>query len=178
MKRNEHQLPQTFNAGMKMLQAYIVVPLALHLLGVPLSAAPARSPTITQVYATAETTTSAAVVWNTNIASDSRVQYSTSNPVPATAPQVYLATQVTVHEIQLGELTPGTLYYFRVTSCAKRGCGTATGSFETFPSCPDVVPPVSGSWQEVISPNVGEATAVTNQLLGVAAVSESDAWAV
>src|SRR5574341_1480287 len=137
-----------------------------------------RTLKITQIYTTAETTTSAAVVWNTNIASDSLLQYSTSNPVPAYAPQAYLASQVTFHDIELGGLTPATLYYFKVTSCTKRGCDTATGSFETFPSCPDTVPPVSGYWQKVISPNVIGANSVSNQLLGVAAVSETDVWAV
>jgi hypothetical protein len=121
----EHHLPRTFDAGVTMIRKYIVVPLALTLLGVPLSAAPPQVPTITQLYTTAETSTSAAVVWNTNIASDSRVQYSTSTPIPAGAPQVYRASKVTVHDIELSGLTPGTLYYFRVTSCAKHGCATA-----------------------------------------------------
>jgi hypothetical protein len=178
----EHRLPRVFGFSMRKIHKYIVVPLALASLGVSLSGAtviPApRALRITQLYSTAETTTSAALVWNTNVASDSLLQYSTSNPVPAYAPQVYSASQVTLHDIQLGGLTPGTLYYFKVTSCTKRGCSTATGSFETFPSCPDTVPPVSGNWQQVISPNVSGATSVNNQLLGIAAVSENDVWAV
>ncbi|HEY2942239.1 MAG TPA: fibronectin type III domain-containing protein [Vicinamibacteria bacterium] len=163
----EHHLPRTF-----------VVPLALALLAVPLSAASPHIPRIIQIYTTAETTTSAAVVWNTNVASDSLLQYSTSNPIPPDAPRVYVATPVTYHDIELSGLTPGTFYFFRVTSCAKRDCATATGSFDTFPSCPDVVPPVSGTWERVDSPNVGGPTEVSNQLLGTAAVSENDAWAV
>src|SRR5687768_919185 len=129
--------------------------LTLPLLGVSMMAAPARAPRITLVYTTAETSTSASVIWNTNTASDSLLQYSTSTPVPASAPQVYVGTQVSYHEIPLSGLTPGTFYYYKVTSCAKKGCATATGTFETFPGCPDVVPPVSGSWQKVNSPNVG-----------------------
>jgi len=164
---------------MTMIQKSMVVLLALLLPAVPLSAAPGgRSPTITLVYTTAETTTSAAVVWNTNIASDSFLQYSLSNPIPANAPQVYVATAVTYHEIDLTGLTPGSLYYFRVTSCAKKGCASATGTFDTYPSCPDEVPPVSGSWQKVTSPNVGGSNALDNELLGVDAISLSDAWAV
>ena len=118
------------------------------------------------------------VIWNTSTASDSLLQYSTSNPVPANAPQVYLGTAVTLHEIPLAGLTPGTIYFYKVTSCTKRGCASATGSFETFPSCPDVVPSVSGNWQKVISPNVSGATSVNNELLGVAAISANDVWAV
>src|SRR6266540_2885395 len=165
------------NLGMTMIQKSMVVLLALLLPAVPLSAAP-RIPTITLLYTTAETTTSAAVVWNTNIASDSLLQYSLINPIPANAPQVYVATAVTYHEIDLTGLTPGSLYYFRVTSCARKGCASATGTFETYPSCPDEVPPVSGSWQKVASPNVGGSNAVYNELLGVDAVSAGDAWAV
>jgi hypothetical protein len=164
--------------GGKQMLKMITVPLFILLLGVSLSAAPARAPGITLVYTTAETSTSAAVVWNTNTASDSLLQYSTSNPVPGSAPQVYVATQVTYHDISLSGLTPGTLYFYKVTSCNRKGCVTATGSFETFPSCPDVVSPVTGSWQKVSSPNVTGATSVKNQLLGVAAVSAKDVWAV
>jgi purple acid phosphatase-like protein len=160
------------------VQKYFVVPLMLPLLGVSMSGAPQRAPKITLVYATAETSTSASVVWNTSTASDSLLQYSTSNPVPANASQVYVPTQVTYHEIPLAGLTPGTLYFYKVTSCAKRGCATATGSFETFPACPDVVPPVSGDWQKVTSPNVSGTTALNNELLGVAAISANDVWTV
>src|SRR6266540_7303167 len=111
--------------GMMIQKVFVL--LALLLPAVPLSAAPGgRSPTITLVYTTAETTTSAAVVWNTNIASDSLLQYSLSNPIPANAPQVYVATAVTYHEIDLTGLTPGSLYYFRVTSCTRKGCASAT----------------------------------------------------
>jgi hypothetical protein len=106
------------------------------------------------------------------------LQYSTSHPVPASAPTLYSATQATYHEFSLHGLTPGTRYYFSVTSCAKRQCSTASGTFETYPSCPDTVPAVSGNWQEVFSPNVSGATPVTNELLGIAAVSENDVWAV
>ena len=141
-----------------------------------MSAAPAKAPKITQVSVTAETSMSAAVIWNTSTASDSLLQYSTSNPVPAQAPQIYSGNQVTVHEISLTGLTPGTTYFYRVTSCSKRGCSTATGSFETFASCPDVVPGVSGSWQQVSSPNISATT--NNQLLSVDSVSENDIWAV
>lgn len=160
------------------LRKYIVITLALSLSGVSLAAPQARAPQITLVYTTAETSSSAEVVWNTSTASDSLLQYSTISPVPAGAAQVYIPTAVTVHEIPLAGLTPGAVYFYRVTSCAKKGCATATGSFETFPACPDVVPAVSGNWQQAISPNVSGATELNNELLGVAAVSGNEAWAV
>lgn len=163
---------------LRTIQKYLVVPLVLPFLGISLFAAPARAPQITLAYATAETSTSVSVIWNTNTASDSLLQYSTSNPVPANATQVYIATQVTLHDFPLTGLTPGTLYWYKATSCNKKGCATATGSFETEPSCPDVVPPVSGNWQTAISPNVSGATAVNNELLGITATSANDVWTV
>lgn len=170
--------PRVLTLSLRNFRKCIALPVALLLSGASVMSAPARAPRITLVYTTAETSTSAAVVWNTNTASDSLLQYSTSQPVPGSAPQVYVGSQVTYHEIPLSGLTPGTLYFYRVTSCSKKGCATATGSFETFPSCPDVVSPVTGSWQKISSPNVSGATLVSNELLGVTAVSENDVWAV
>lgn len=135
----------------------------------------ARKLQIVQVYATAETSTSTSVVWNTNIAADSLIQYSTSTPIPASAPALHSAAQATYHEVPLGGLEPGALYYFKVTSCAKRECATAVGTFETYPACPDLVPPVSGSWRNDLSANVA---GVTSELLGITALSPQDVWAV
>ena len=163
---------------MKAIHRSVIPFLASSLLGAPLSAAPAKVPKITLVYTTAETSTSASVVWNTNIASDSLLQYSDISPIPPNAPRIYQATQVTYHDFELTGLTAGTLYYYKVTSCTKRACATASGSFDTYPSCPDEVPPVTGAWQRVVSPNVGGTTELDNELLGVAAVSENDVWAV
>lgn len=172
----EHPLPQP-----SLVPQSVVVPLALLLLASSaLPAAPARrAPKILLAYTTAETTTSASVVWNTDIAADSLVQYGTTSPIPADAPRVYSAAQVTYHDVQLEGLAPGTLYHYRLTSCApKRGCVSATGSFDTFPTCPDEVPAVSGSWQHVDSPNVGESVGADNELLAVTALASDDAWAV
>lgn len=174
----ERRISKLFAFRFRSIHKYLVIPLALPLLGISLSAAPTRAPKVTLVYATAETATSASVIWNTNTASDSLLQYSTSNPVPANATQLYVATAVTLHEFSLAGLTPGTLYFYKVTSCNKRGCVSATGNFETLPSCPDVVPPVSGNWQKAISPNVSGATAVNNELLGITAISANDVWTV
>ncbi len=179
---NNQKLPRPIFNFNGRVNKYLAIPLALSLLAVSVFRETALSAPktlkITQLYTTAETTTSAAVVWNTNIGADSLVQYSNTNPVPAHAPQAYVPTQVTFHDIQLSGLAPGTLYYFKVTSCAKRGCTVASGSFETFPICPDVVPAVSGFWQEAISPNIGGGAAINNQLVGVDAVSANDVWAV
>ena len=178
MIRKERYILWLFTFKLKTIQKYIVIPLTLPVLGISLSAAPAKTPKITQVYATAETSTSASVIWNTSTAADSLLQYGTTDPVSSNATQVYVATQVTLHDFPLVGLTPGTVYFYKVTSCTKRGCVSATGSFETFPSCPDVVPAVSGNWQKAISPNVDGATAVNNELLGITAISGNDVWTV
>lgn len=161
---------------LKRIHKYLVVPLAVPLLGASILAAPARAPKITQVYTTAETSTSAEVIWTTSTGADSLLQYSTSNPVPASAPQIYMGSQVTAHQVQLAGLTPATVYFYKVTSCTRRGCASASGSFETFPGCPDVVPAISGSWQKSNTPNVS--ATINNQLLAVAAVADNDVWAV
>ena len=158
---------------------YLAVVVVLASLGVSASGPPGRrSVTIVQSYATAETTTTASVVWNTSIAADSLIQYSTSTPIPASAPTLYSAALATYHEFPLARLAPGTLYYFKVTSCARRECAAASGTFETFPSCPDIVPPVTGIWEEAASANVSGAGPVDQELLGIAAISDSDVWAV
>ena len=164
-----------FTFAKRRLHTYLLIPVALCLVG-STSPGPARAPVITLYYATAETSTSAEVYWNTNIASDSLLQYSTINPVPAQAPQIYLPAEVTLHEISLSGLTPATQYFYKITSCTRRGCTSATGSFDTFPICPDEVPTVSGDWQKVTSPNVSDL--VNNELLGVVALSLTDVWSV
>src|SRR5688500_4521001 len=170
MRTIEPHRPPTFRVAMTIIQKFVVVALSLVLLTVPLSAAPVHRPTITLFYTTAETSTSAAVVWNTNYPSDSLLQYSPSNPIPGDAPQMFAPALVTYHDFELSGLTPATLYYYRVKSCNKKGCATATGTFDTYPSCPDLVPPISGSWQRDATPNVGGATELRNVLLRVDAV--------
>jgi hypothetical protein len=170
-----------FAASIRPIHKHLFVPLLFTILGMSTAAVAApgnRAPTITLVYATAETTTSASVVWNTNVASDSHVQYSTNNPIPASAPARSSAALVTYHEFSLTGLTPDTLYYYKVTSCNKRGCTSATGSFETFPDCPDTVPGVSGSWQKANSQSVSGTSSLDQELLGIAAISDNDVWTV
>jgi hypothetical protein len=170
----------TGREGVMIQKTIAVVPLILSVVVVGLSGvsgvAAARRLTIIQTYATAETANSVEVVWNTNLASDSLLQYSTTYPIPPTAPRLYSASQVTYHDFELSGLTPATLYFYKVTSCLKRECVTATGSFETYPSCPDTVPPIAGNWEKMLSPNVG--ATVNNELSGIAAVNANDVWAV
>ena len=129
MIRDKKYLPRVLTLSLKNFHKCIAILIAVLLVPVAVLSAPARAPKITLVYTTAETSTSAAVVWNTNTASDSLLQYSTTNPVPGSAPQVYVSTQVTYHDIPLSGLTPGTLYFYRVTSCNRKACVTPTRNF-------------------------------------------------
>src|SRR5688572_2285660 len=110
-------VPQVLTFRLRNFHKRLAVTISLCLSAVSVAAAPAKAPKITLVYATGETSTSASVVWNTNTASDSLLQYSTSSPIAGNAPQVYVATPVTLHDIPLAGLTPGTLYFYKVTSC-------------------------------------------------------------
>jgi len=113
MIRKERYILWLFSFKLKTIQKYIVIPLTLPVLGISLSAAPAKAPKITQVYATAETSTSASVIWNTSTAADSLLQYGTTDPVSSNATQVYVATQVTLHDFPLVGLTPGLFTFTR-----------------------------------------------------------------
>ncbi len=72
-------------------------------------------PVVTNIVATPDVGgTSATITWDTDEASDSRVDYGTA-PGSLTG-NVSNAAPVTAHSIALGGLVPGTTYHFRVTS--------------------------------------------------------------
>jgi hypothetical protein len=75
----------------------------------------ASAPVITNVAATPSADgLSATITWTTNENSDSRVDYGTS--AASLSQNVSDAAMLTSHSVQLTGLTPGTTYYFRVTS--------------------------------------------------------------
>ena len=89
---------------------------------------PGQDIVISNVRATGVITNSATVMWNTNIAADSLVEYGTvSGFYPDSQ---YSATEVTLHSITLTGLTPGTRYYYRVTSA--NAADSATSGEYTF----------------------------------------------
>jgi len=71
-------------------------------------------PTISAVTATPNSDGSAVVTWTTNEASDSRVDYGTTDATLGS--NVTDATLVTTHSVKLPGLAVGSTYYFRVTS--------------------------------------------------------------
>ncbi len=79
------------------------------------------------------TTDSITVMWQTSLASDSRVNYGLDSSYGG---HVSDATQVTVHEVHLSGLSLDTVYHYGVTSTATSKAGTQTissadGTFQT-----------------------------------------------
>jgi len=120
------------------------------------------------------TNTTATITWTTDVASDSRVQFSdTTNPPGSRDPSVSSSTLVTSHSIQLTGLLPGTQYFYNVTSCvSSKNCSSNTANgFKTSP--------VAGTWKDVSSPDVAPTNAsINNQLRGIKAISDANVWAV
>jgi hypothetical protein len=69
---------------------------------------------ITNVQAASPTTTTAQIVWTTNVAANSQVDYGTSTSYGSTTPVD--STMVTNHQITLSGLAAGTTYYYQVSS--------------------------------------------------------------
>lgn len=80
------------------------------------------APVITGVTANA-TRVAATITWNTDVAADSRVDYGTS--AGALNLSVSSPTLVNAHSLSLTGLTPGTTYFYRVTSSEFAGSTTS-----------------------------------------------------
>ncbi len=148
------------------------------------TASAAGAPHISAVQANNISSSSVQIHWTTDVATDSLIQYSTSNPVPANASQIFSGSLVTSHDFGLIDLTPNTQYYFALKSCVrKNSCVTATGNLRTLgldstATCNQPTP-ITGSWSKVESPSVDSgAVTVNNHLRGIATISRNDIWSV
>jgi hypothetical protein len=74
---------------------------------------------ITNVQTTSPTTSSAQIVWKTNVAADSAVNYGTSPSYGFSTPVD--SAMVTNHQITLSGLAAGTTYYYQVSSTDSKG---------------------------------------------------------
>jgi hypothetical protein len=98
--------------------------------------------------------TTAVISWRTDTYSDSRVNYGTTTALGQTK---YDAANVTHHSLLLTDLTPDTLYYFRVES--RDASGTTTSdlySFKTIPRIKDTITlsPVTGVYNDAVEVTV------------------------
>ena len=84
-----------------------------------------RSPVISAVSSSMVDNQTAAVVWTTDEASDSRVDYGTSQALGLSVSDPTLGD---THSVTLTSLLPGTIYYYRVTS------RDAAGNIATWPA--------------------------------------------
>ncbi|OHA18026.1 MAG: hypothetical protein A2743_03185 [Candidatus Taylorbacteria bacterium RIFCSPHIGHO2_01_FULL_43_47] len=96
------------------------------------------SPTLSSVTSSNITTTGATVTWTTNKPGDSTVYYSATSTYPGSDKtqhdeSVGVPSMLTSHSVVLSELTPGTKYYFLVTSEDVSGnTGQSASSAYTF----------------------------------------------
>jgi hypothetical protein len=74
---------------------------------------------ITNVQAPSETTATSQIVWTTNVAADSAVDYGTSTSFGSSTPVD--SAMVTSHQVTLSGLAPGTTYYYQVNSTDSNG---------------------------------------------------------
>src|SRR5260221_675135 len=74
---------------------------------------------ITNVQAASATTSTTQIVWTTNVAADSAVDYGTSTSLGSSTPSD--PAMVTSHQVTLSGLAAGTTYYYQVTSSDSNG---------------------------------------------------------
>lgn len=84
-------------------------------------------PALSGLSATSLTRSTARIVWTTNEATDSQVQYGTTTAYGQTT--ALDPTAVTSHGVDLTSLTPGTLYHYRVRSRDAAGNLVQSGDF-------------------------------------------------
>ena len=97
-------------------------------------------PTITGVISSSLTSSSASIVWTTNEASNSQVEYGTSTSYGSST--TVNSSMVVTHSQALTGLTASTLYHYRVKSRDAAGNLAISGDFTfTTASPPDTTPP-------------------------------------
>ena len=138
-----------------------------------------QPPVISNVQTVAHNDGTATVTWETDKASDSKVDYGTSSSSLGSSKSS--STQVTSHSIQLSGLAANTTHYFRVTSAA--GVNTRTEpspllsplSFITPPAAPTLTGTVPASPANNNSPKVvgSAASGTTVRLYGTSGCTGS-----
>jgi uncharacterized repeat protein (TIGR02543 family) len=129
------------------------------------------APVISNVTAAPAADGTATITWTTDEASDSRVDYGTTSGTLGQSASS--ASLVSTHSINLTGLTPGTTYYFTVTS--KDAADNSTTSMESSFTVPIVSCPCS-IWAPTTTP--GNPAVTDNQPIevGVKFRSDLDGW--
>jgi PKD repeat protein len=113
---------RTVTLGLFVLAVFLVSG-ALAWAGGPAPLAITKGPWVQNV-----TTNAITVMWQTNNASDSRVDY---GPTTSYGQYVYDATQVTLHELRVTSLSLDALYHYKATSVAGTSVSSADNTFQT-----------------------------------------------
>ncbi len=98
---------------------------------------PTYFPVISGVNATSITITNATIIWNTNVKTNSTINYGTTLSLGASLGQNFPKLN---HSFILSSLTGSTTYYYNATSCIDGRCNT-TGAFNFTTSESDTTPP-------------------------------------
>jgi len=118
------------------------------------------APAINAVAATNITATAATIIWTTNEAADSQLEYGPTTAYGSTS--TVDPSMVTSHNVTMSGLTENTTYHYRVKS--KDGSGNlATGSDQTFNTADGTVPVVSDVLASNITANGATITWATNE---------------
>lgn len=132
---------------------------------------------ISNVTASSTGTTSEAIVWDTNRASDSKVYYSTSSPVVIGGSNTSLVSSgsmVSHHVMNLTGLTSGVTYYFVAVS-SESSSSTATSSQSQFtvqtPAPADTTAP-----SILFATNIGSSASTTSLIWVTNESSDSKVW--
>lgn len=87
---------------------------------------PQPAPVLSNVQNTILTSNSATITWNTNLASDSQIDYGLTTTYGQSAAN---ASMVQTHTLSLNNLSANTQYHYRVKSKTSAGVQTASGDF-------------------------------------------------
>jgi hypothetical protein len=105
-------------------------------IGLDTTPIPTTPPAISAVAASNITGARATITWTTDRASDSQVQYGTTESYGSTTP--LQSSRVTRHTVNLAGLTPRTLYHYRVRSKDEYGNQAVSGDFTFTTGDPDI----------------------------------------
>lgn len=95
---------------------------------------------ITNVQVTPLTSRSVRVTWTTNHPADSKVRYGTTTTYGS---EVYAATLVTSHQVDVAGLSPGTTYHYEVLSVGNTSTNDADATFVAPPDAPTILEPIA-----------------------------------